>query len=179
MSKLFHYATGPVERFQNGLVPRSTVIGSESKSLQDMLPWIRNPYSFCFLDSATPPEWIVNFSGEYWNQIRTHTGDLLLAFDAENTDDIHVLDFSHIARSGFPHSDEALKRYFKSRISLSEYSGGYQLPECIVGNTIPKDRISISGNPEVGPKYKRIIEVPSLDRKVNYILQGSPSRSVF
>ena len=154
MTKLFHYAAGPAEKFENGLIPRSRVIGSERRELEDGFPWIRNDVSFCFLDSAVPGEWIANFDGKYWEQIRTHTGDLLLSFDAQESDDIYVVDFGHIAQSQSPQN---LRLYFQSRIPLSEYQGGYELPECVVLNAITRNRLSITGDPNVGPKYKKIM----------------------
>jgi hypothetical protein len=173
MINLFHYATGPIEKFKEGLVPRGSIIGSERKGLQHEFPWIKDKYTFAFLNSAIPVEWISNFSGEYWQQIRTHTGDLLISFEVLDSDEISVVDFAQLLKSKFPRNDREIKGYLQSRVPLSKYKDGYELPECIIANTIPESRISFSGDSTRGPKYKMPVQIKSLDDTVNYILHNS------
>ena len=78
----------------------------------------------------------------------THTGDLLLYFNVIKSDEIYVLDFNRIAAYTYNpmympgELTPDFEGYFQSRVPLSEYSGGYALPECIVANVVSRNRLS-------------------------------------
>src|SRR3989344_919079 len=86
MTKLFHYTRGPIKKFQKGLIPKSELWSNQK--LEKEFPWVKDKFSFCFLDSPVPREWIVNFSGEYWRKIRGRNGNLLLSFDVNELDEL-------------------------------------------------------------------------------------------
>ena|SRR3989344_2818207 len=144
MTKLFHYTRGPIKKFQKGLIPKSELWSNQK--LEKEFPWVKDKFSFCFLDSPVPREWIVNFSGEYWRKIRGRNGNLLLSFDVNELDEAYILDYSYLAKLGTGIKTLGFEGYFQSRIKLSRYSGGYELPECIIANVVSRDRLSITGN---------------------------------
>ena len=152
MTKLFHYTKGPIERFQKGLIPKSE-IWFPNKELEKEFPWVKGKFSFCFLDSPVPREWVTNFSGEYWRKIRQRNGDLLLSFNVNELDEVYILDYGYLAKLGRENQTFGFEKYFKSRIRLSKYSGGYKLPECVIANMISSDRFFVEFNPKSGGEY--------------------------
>jgi len=119
---------------------------------------------FCLLE-AQPSSWFANKEFPLiWKNllenIRSFQGDVtLLSFNLTSEDTAYVLDRAHVERylnKSYINDDvnnfkrtKAYGDYWSSRVSFSEYSGEYCLPELIVLNEIPIKRISVEWS---GPK---------------------------
>ena len=121
-----------------------------------------------------PPRWTQNKNFEgIWEHFKTVIGHLLLEIEVDlEVDKIYVVDGGHIASDlvntieGVPkkylHKNrlEAEQYYMQTKISLEDYLDkkdelNYSLPEVIIANSIPFERIKVS---ELQPLLKEDLE---------------------
>ena len=101
--------------------------------------------AFCFLQPE-PEEWINNteFPGE-WRRLITHItkeGNLLVRVDVTKEDKAYVVDWAQNLRKG-------ARAYYESMQELFAYDGSHSLPEVVIFNTIPKNRLTLERKVEM------------------------------
>jgi len=144
----------------NVLEPRRKL---DSGLLGDMAPeCAKRNYLFCFLDDPKPKAW-VNAPKGMWMRIMGKVlgpdiSGKILGFEVLPEDEAFVVDYAHmdavseemrrlgthihIGRMDKRLIYEALTKYISTRVSLAEYQGDYTLPELIIANEVPLERIT-------------------------------------
>jgi hypothetical protein len=109
-----------------------------------------DPLTFCFLNSPYPAEWKKN--PELFRELLEIKGgrDLrLFTFDVLPSDNAQVLDFGILEPVRTPkgvftkEAYEAQQRYINGMTPLTQYKGGFILPEVVFGKHIDYDRLSL------------------------------------
>jgi hypothetical protein len=149
------------------LRPRSKILaGCLSENVPD---WIKKQrYTYAFM-GAEPEQWTESIEfPEVWKMVMRHVSasDMVvrrLSFPLIDTDEAYVLDWAHVERvrdiiraanylSGTCLSlddarqtqlDASQQSYIQSRVPLAEYDGNHILPELIIANPIPLERIVV------------------------------------
>lgn len=114
--------------------------------------------SFAFLEPA-PTSWVESQEFPHlWAHLVNHVSRrsrwdedrmVMLSITLYPTDPAHVVERAHMERALYGPTDdtnattEAMHRYWESRVPLFEYQGGYQLPEVVLWDIIPLDRLSV------------------------------------
>ncbi len=134
-----------IVRDQKRLLPTAP-LATRTQSTEGSLPsWAFDSYVFGFLNDPSPREWKNNseFPGIRLKLLRYVAGDdkklVLLRFPLESGDEAFVVDRAWFERQG------QQDMYPLSRVPVSEYKGGYSLPEVIVSHPVELSRVEAIG----------------------------------
>ena len=168
--KGYHYTSGSdwarIKAFDSGqgLVPQKNLVPSFFATPvphHDIPEWAYAPHLFAFLEHE-PREWIdSNEFPKVWTLLMhaiDRTGMIeVYAFDVLDTDEAFVIDWAimerhrrdlraishHNADPGqITAANKALFHYAQSHVPVKEYDGNYTLPELIIKNEIPRERLT-------------------------------------
>lgn len=145
----------------SGLIPYET---PQAFKFHPVLQELNKPAVYCF-HKPKPIEWTRHKKFPYaWNQVILRSigwpyaimtfemceDDTIELIEASvNPDSVFVFDYDPIFRlmqeKEAPKSDKRLaaQKYLRSRIPLSDYRGGYSLPEVLSFEPIPRSRVSL------------------------------------
>ena len=160
MTIAHHYTSESILRLfnleRNGLVPyrRLEMLNPDEQG---------DKFIFAFMEKR-PSSWIKNskFPG-VWTHLMKHMshGDFSIyrcSFEVSPRDATFVVDWAHMERvrkeinksnifsagkEDLERIKEANKRYIASKTPLSEYKGGFSLPELIIASPISGDRLKV------------------------------------
>ncbi len=128
----------------------------------DFPNWAYDDYIFAFLNESIPESWKNNEEfPDIWERIMRHVAHAdflvrLLKFEVTTKDEVYIMDWSHMERvrpeltrmGNFMASKDdiskiklAIPKYLQSRVPVTEYNGEHNLPELIIKNPIPLERI--------------------------------------
>lgn len=151
-----------------GLIPSRTL--EASKDSAGLPHFAYDKYLFSFLDEPKPKKWTENPEfPDVFEQLMGNIGSVLglhfmfsdfmladhvandlvrVSFPILHTDQAYVVDWAKCERhrkTGISH--HANRNYALSRVPLSQYQDQHDLPELIVANPIPANRLGINMQP--------------------------------
>lgn len=169
----YHYTSSSIWTFMEagrfGPSDRLVPYGRLDHNLlgDDALDFAKEKYLFCFLDNLEPDSWKKNPEfPDVWTRIMQHIMHedfmaMLAKFEVLPEDQSYVVDWAEMERvrpemTAFSQTlrkvpedwakiVDASRKYVHTKVPLAEYKGDYSLPELIIANDIPLDRI---GEPE-------------------------------
>jgi hypothetical protein len=171
MTTAYHYTSDSIwQMIQAGyfvssdkLVPYKRL---DSGVLRDRAPdFAKEKYLFAFLDYPEPELWKSNPEfPDLWRRIMEHIMHedflvRLLQFEVTPEDNAFVVDWAHMERVRdamdrgmcIEHTGnekniavvmDATDKYIDSRVPLADYDGNFTLPELVIANPIPLERVS-------------------------------------
>ena len=126
-----------------GLIPRGDQLGEK-------------PDIFCFMNSPYPSEWKQDPElYKFLLKVKGGTDLQLIWFDVYPEDRPQIIDHGVLERKVNKDGNlnmvdqESVLNYFNTQTPLSEYSGGYRLPELLIPGDISYDRLNFVSQEKV------------------------------
>ncbi len=145
-----------LEGSEHDIRPRRRLVRCRSianKDIPELPIWAHDCYVFSFLNAPAPNAWKAYPQyEEEWRILREDleftcksNGLISLQFTLLDTDDAYVVDrawYADFLWGVTTDKPAAIKAYAFSRVPLSQYAGGYRMPELLLRNPIAFERLT-------------------------------------
>ncbi len=146
---------------RTGLLPIKRLVSYGVHGLPEKA---HDSYIFC-LPEPEPMSWKNNKEfplmwNRFMNNVCKGSELVLLSFDVLPEDNAYVIDWAHVERMLRKYEEPTKKqrtvaglKYWNSRVPVSKYDSSYSLPELIVNEPIPLERLNFEWAKERNPRH--------------------------